>query len=79
MPRFHFHVRTSLGVEADDDGIPFQNLEAATEDARASLFEMIADQLATGRRTTYLGIDISDDLGTVLAVVTVDDAIDRNV
>ncbi len=75
MPRYYFHLRTIEGIEADPEGIAFVDLNAAVADARASLFEMAADDLAVGKRTKYLGINITDRLGTVLAVVDASDAI----
>lgn len=75
MPRFYFHIRTTQGIEADPEGLTFEDLDAAVADARASLFEMMADDLAVGKRTKYVGINITDSLGTVLAVVDASDAI----
>lgn len=77
MKRFYFHVRTTEGLEADYDGIAFAGIEAAQADAKTSLFEMMADDLAAGRQTKYLGINITDSLGTILAVVDATAAIER--
>lgn len=75
MPRFYFHVRTTEGIEADPEGLTFGDLDAAVADARTSLFEMMGDDLAAGKRTKYLGINITDRLGTLLAEVNACDAI----
>lgn len=77
MKRFYFNVRTTEGLEADYDGIAFAGIEAAQADAKASLFEMMADDLSAGRQTKYLGINITDSLGTILAVVDATAAIER--
>ncbi|WP_407071961.1 DUF6894 family protein [Rhizobium subbaraonis] len=51
------------------------DLDAAVADARASLFEMMGDDLAVGKRTKYLSINITDSLGTPLAIVDASDAL----
>lgn len=51
------------------------DLAAAVADARASLFEMMADDLAVGKRTKYFSVNIADRLGTPLAIVDASDAL----
>lgn len=75
MPRFFFHIRTTEGIEADSEGLTFVDLAAAVADARASLFEMMADDLAVGKRTKYFSVNIADRLGTPLAIVDASDAL----
>lgn len=75
MPRYFFHVRTTEGIDADHEGISFVDLDAAEADARTSLFEMMADDLAGGQKTKYLAIEITDGVGTVLTVVDAGDAL----
>lgn len=75
MPHYLFHIRTTEGIEADHEGIVFADIDAAKADARASLFEMMAEDLAGGQKTKYLAIEITDVVGTVLAVVEAGDAI----
>lgn len=68
MPHYFFHVRTTEGIEADHEGIAFVDIDAAEADARASLFEMMADDLAGGQTTKYLAIEITDGVRTLLTV-----------
>ncbi|MCV3739294.1 hypothetical protein OCK02_24295 [Rhizobium sp. TRM96647] len=75
MSRYYFHVRTTDGVETDHEGIEFEDVQAAEVDARASLFEMMADDLAAGRKTKFLSIEIADGLGTLIVVVDARDAV----
>lgn len=75
MPRYFFHVRTIEGIEPDHEGIAFVDIDAAEVDARASLFEMMADDLAGGHKTKYLAIEITDGVGTLLCVVEAGDAL----
>lgn len=73
MPHYYFHLRTIDSVEHDVEGITFPNLEEAKADARASLFEMMADDTAASRAITVVGIDITDSQGTMIASVDVQD------
>jgi len=73
LPHYFFQIKTTDGVENDWEGIEFMNLEAATTDARASLFEMMAEDLKAGHATRLLGINITDSHGTILAEIRIDD------
>lgn len=74
LPQYFFHLLRTDRVDKDREGIMFADLQAAQDDARASLFEMMADELASGSPTTLTGIDIADSIGTVLAAIRVDNA-----
>ena len=69
MPHYFFHLRTADGLERDDDGITFPSLDEAKADALACLFEMGSDKLSAGQQNNLLGMEITDDHGTVLASV----------
>jgi hypothetical protein len=73
MPQYYFQIRTKDGIEGDLEGIPFVTLQAAQRDARASLFEMMAEDLKAGHLSNLLGIDITNRLGKVLAVINTDE------
>ncbi|WP_276121911.1 DUF6894 family protein [Pararhizobium qamdonense] len=76
--RYYFQIKTLDGIESDWDGIEFVSLDAALDDARASLFEMVAEDLKTGHATKLLGIDITDGNGNFLAKVRIEDVIQNN-
>ena len=73
MPHYFFHLRTTDGVEPDDEGITFPSLDEARADALSCLFQMASDELAAGRQTNLVGIDIADGHGKVLASVKLGD------
>jgi hypothetical protein len=73
MPHYFFHLQTTDGIERDTEGITFPSLEEARADALACLFQMASDELAAGRQTNLVGIDITDGQRTVLASVKMGD------
>jgi hypothetical protein len=73
MPHYFFNLRTSRGVERDEEGLTFPDLDTARSDAQSCLYEMLADATASGRDTSLQGIDITDGRGTVFAAVNVGD------
>lgn len=73
MPHYFFHLRSTDGIERDDEGITFPSLDQARADALACLFQMASDELSAGRQTNLLGIDITDGQRTVLASVKMGD------
>ncbi|KQT02813.1 hypothetical protein ASG42_25285 [Rhizobium sp. Leaf391] len=75
MPLFFFHLRRSEGYEADDEGVTFDTLEEAREDAVSSLREIVADELRSGGPADLTSMEITDNHGEVVAVVTVEEAV----
>jgi hypothetical protein len=73
MPHYFFHLRTTDGIERDDEGMTFPCLDEARADAISCLFEMASDEFSAGRQTKLLGIDITDGQRTVLASVQLGD------
>ncbi|KQT02811.1 hypothetical protein ASG42_25275 [Rhizobium sp. Leaf391] len=78
MPHYFFHIRTAEGVEQDPEGITFPSLEDARKDVEAGLVDMVSDEMAEGRGSRILGIDITDGKGTVFASVKVDSDAEGN-
>jgi len=58
MQHYFFHLRTTDGIERDDEGITFPSLDEARADALSCLFEMASDDFATGRQTNLLGMTL---------------------
>ncbi len=75
MPLFFFHIRRTEGYEPDDEGVTFDSLEDAREDAVSSLREIVADELRTGRPADFTAMEIADNNGEIVAVVTVEEAV----
>jgi len=69
MPHYYFHLRTTEGIERDEEGITFPNLAEAKADVLSCLFEMGSDKLSAGQQNNLLGMEITDAQGTVLASV----------
>jgi hypothetical protein len=69
MPRYFFHIsHTGRRVE-DQEGADFDALEAAQEEAAASLRDLIAAALKSGKPSTLEAIDVVDNEGSILATV----------
>jgi hypothetical protein len=77
MPIFYFHIRQDGELIEDPDGTELAGIEearaAAKEDARA----LIADRIRTGRVVEPNAIEIIDQHGASLAVVTFRDVVEE--
>jgi hypothetical protein len=70
MPRFYFHIRSDDGVELDREGVEFDSLDAAIEDAKVAGREIIGDEASDGNLKTAKSVfQIADESGQVVAVV----------
>ena len=69
MPRYFFDVVDGLRSTPDPQGTEFANLEAAREEALATLGEIAKDELPDGDHRDFQ-ISIRDDSGTVLLKAT---------
>jgi len=70
MPRYFFHIRDGEKMEVDPEGVEFPTLESAVLDAQAAAREMLAERLLTGERLDGQRLEIADETGSVLQVVT---------
>ncbi|KQS86636.1 hypothetical protein ASG68_24255 [Rhizobium sp. Leaf453] len=75
MPLFFFNLRRQERHEIDHEGIAFDTLEDAREDAVNSLREIVADELRAGRSVDLTAIEIADNRGEIVAVVTIEEAV----
>ena len=69
--RYHLNIRDAAGLIRDEEGGDFINLEAARAEARASVQDLVADDLRCGTRAPERRIEIADDRGVVLDSVGV--------
>lgn len=70
MPKFFFHIRDGETLEVDPEGVEFPTLERAVLDAQAAAREMLAERLLAGERLNGQRLEIADETGTILQVVT---------
>jgi hypothetical protein len=71
MPRFYFNVRSPSGLETDNQGVEFANIDDAIVDARKAAAEMLLDQVMeeTRGRHSDTAFEIVDASGQVVARV----------
>ena len=70
MPLFYFHVRSTTGLEKDQQGLEFESLDEAIADARRAGAEMLLDEaVEETRRRTDSAFEIADSSGKVIARV----------
>ena len=60
MPLFHFHLRTETGLDRDEDGLAFDDLDAAYLEAYATIPALAEEMLRTGRDPLACAFVISD-------------------
>lgn len=63
MPRYYFHLRDADGVEIDDEGIAFTDLELAVKDATRAARDMIIEAARAGHDLSSSSFQITDDAG----------------
>ena len=68
--RYHFHIREAADVIADEEGAEFASLKAARAEARASLRDLVMEDLKNGRPSRAWCVDISTHDGTVLDCIS---------
>ncbi|MDP4023543.1 hypothetical protein Q8W71_12970 [Methylobacterium sp. NEAU 140] len=60
MPLYHFHLRTESGLDRDEDGLTFDDLDAAYLEAYATIPALAEEMLRTGRDPLACTFVISD-------------------
>jgi hypothetical protein len=73
MPRFYFHVFNDV-VTTDDEGLDLPDLDAAREQALESARELVCDAVHKGHLNLDHRIEIEDEKGDRLLVLTFRDA-----
>ena len=72
MPRYFFHIRDSDGFIQDDEGMIFADDFAAKREGQISAAEMLAHDLRFKVKMAYQAIEVTDEVGAVLATYPVD-------
>ena len=79
MPRYFFHVREGAELSRDQEGQELPNAEAARREAIAANREILGDKLLHGGSLNHRSIEIADETGHVVDVVTASDVLLRGV
>ncbi|MEP6831726.1 MAG: hypothetical protein ABI963_15410 [Rhizomicrobium sp.] len=75
MPRYFFHIlHPDISPIPDREGADYDGLDAAKQEAVASVRDLVAEAVKYGTKVAGLGIEIWDDAGQVLKVVHAKDA-----
>jgi len=70
MPRFYFDLIDGTGMHRDEVGLDLPDLDAATQEARRALVEMIGDAISDGD-PNELRMRIRDAGGESLTTVSI--------
>lgn len=74
MPRYHFNVYNEVAA-LDQDGLEFENLAEAREDAILNLRSLAAEMVMQGCLSLKDRIEITDGSGCMLQTVTMAEAV----
>ena len=77
MPRFFFNVRDGADLSRDCEGQELANAEAARREAVNAGREMLGERLLHGGALNHRQIEITDETGHVVDMLTVSDVIFR--
>ena len=75
MPRYFFHIRDGANISRDDEGQHFTGVEAARREAIRSSREMLGERLLHGGSLNHRQIEITDETGHVVDIVTTSDVL----
>lgn len=75
MPVYFFHVKHDEGLDEDLEGRSFDDAEEARASAADMLRDVVADELRAVREIDITAIEITGHTGTVVATVTIEDAV----
>jgi len=70
--RYHFNLRDGTDVIPDDEGSEFATFSAARAEARASLLDLVKDDLRSGRPAINWHIEIADRQGRLIDSISLD-------
>ena len=77
MPRYFFHVREGAEISRDREGQELPNAEAARREAIAANREILGDKILHGGSLNHRSIEIADETGHVVDVVTAGDVLSQ--
>lgn len=75
MPRYFFHVREGQALSRDSEGQILPNVDAARGEAIAASREILGDKLLHGGSLNTRQIEIADETGHVVDVVSINDVL----
>jgi hypothetical protein len=75
MPRFYFNVRDGADLSRDEEGQELPSAEAARVEAISANREMLGERLLHGGSLNHRQIEITDETGHVVDVVTSNDVL----
>ena len=75
MHRYFFHLRDGGNLVPDETGMELASLEDARREAVQSARDILADQLRAGQALDGQRIEIADERGEVLVIVTFREAL----
>ena len=70
MARFFFHVRDGADLSRDEEGQDLPDVDAARREAVSSNREMLGERILHGGALDHRQIEIADEAGQVVCVVT---------
>ena len=70
--RYHFNRREGAEMIPDQEGSEFATFAAARTEARASLLDIVGDDIRSGRPATDWRIEIADRQGKVIDSISLD-------
>ena len=69
MPRYHFHLESSIGPSADADGRDMPDDAAAVRDAGSTAGEVLMDELTAGNAKPKVAVTVERSDGAKVAIV----------
>ena len=70
--RYHFHLRDGAEVIPDEEGSEFATFAAARAEARASLLDLVKDDIRSGQPAINWRVEIADRQGKVIDSISLD-------
>lgn len=64
--RFFLHIGDADSIIVDEEGFDFPDLDAARDEARTSIQDLLADDIRRGKATARRHINITDEHGAAL-------------
>lgn len=75
MPKYFLHLRERENLLRDLEGAEFEDLNAARDEARQAIRDIVAEHIAAGQELRLRTIEICDDKGNHVATVSLAAAI----
>ena len=70
--RYHFNLREGAEIIPDKEGSEFASFAAARAEARASLLDIVGDDIRSGQPATNWRVEIADREGKVIDTISLD-------